>query len=433
MSEAFRLQDPGEGIQEAEIVTLHIKPGQAVKEDDILLEMETDKAMVDLPSPFTGTIEEVRVKAGERVNVGDVLFTYTSAADAIPAEAKTEKPQQPQSQSPAVAQVQQTATFNEADSVSPARHAPPVQAAPATRRLARELNVPLEQVSPSGPHGRVTAEDVRAFAAHGMGGEKEEVVEPVLQGVANAEEGVTDTDSWGEIEIQPLRGLRRKVAEHMSESWQQIPHVNHQILVDITELEALRQRHKEEVKAAGGHLTLTVFAIKAVVSALKRYPRFNASLDASQENLLIKRYYHIGVAVDTDNGLLVPVIHNADRKDMVELAIELEGLAVRARAGELKLEEMRGGSFTITNPGMLGGDSFSPLIHYPEAGILGMAQAKLTPVVQGTLDDYTIVPRLMMPLCLAFDHRINDGADAARFTNAIVEELTDPEQLLLKG
>jgi len=431
MSEEYRLQDPGEGIQEAEIVDLHIKPGQQVSEDDILLDVETDKAVVEVPSPFSGTIDEVKVKQGDIANVGDVLFTFTrqgKAEEKPKASVQPEKETQGE-QKPVLKQKIEKQAPRE---LSPSSDTP-VPAAPATRRLARELGVSLREVTPSGPHGRVTNEDVHSYAGQASA----KGVQPEPQAVIKQEEKtapiVTDFERWGEVETTPLRGLRRKVAEHLAEAWREIPHVNHQLKVDITDLEALRQRHKEEVKQAGGHLTLTVFAIKAVVSALKRFPRFNASLDATSENLLIKHYYHIGVAVDTEDGLLVPVIRDADRKDMIELSIELAELAKRARAGELKLEEMRGGSFSLTNPGMLGGHSFTPLINYPEAAILGLAEASLQPVVQGTLDDYTITPRIILPLCLAFDHRINDGADAARFMNAIAEELADPEQLLLKG
>jgi len=434
MSEEYRLQDPGEGIQEAEIVDLHIKPGQQVDEDEILLDVETDKAVVEVPSPFSGTIEEVRVRPGEVANVGDVLFTFTRKSEG---EEKTRTAEQATGAQEKAQQGSEKAEHADKDEKetqpqSSQRSAGPVPAAPATRRLARELGVMLEAMNPSGPHGRVTNEDVRAFAERATA----ESARPTPIAAAKYEKAgpvEEELSRWGEVETIPLRGLRRKVAEHMAEAWRQIPHVNHQRHVDITELEALRLRHKEEVKQAGGHLTLTVFAIKATVSALKRYPRFNASLDRTGESLLLKHYYHIGIAVDTEDGLLVPVLRDADRKDIVELAIELDGLVKRAREGELQLEEMRGGSFTITNPGMLGGDAFTPLINSPEVAILGMAEASLQPVVRGTLDDYTITPRLLLPLCLAFDHRINDGADAARFLNAIAEELAEPEQLLLRG
>ena len=415
MSTEFRLQDPGEGIHEAEIVDLYIKPGDQVKDGDILLDVETDKAVVEVPSPFTGSIDEVRVQKGDVAKVGDILFTYISE------EEEGEK-------KPVAAEAREQRKAEEKPSIP---HGAPIPAAPSTRRLARELGVALEDVSPSGPHGRVTDEDVRTLAKKGKGTERGKVPLKKHEEPVKISEG--GFEKWGTIEVVPLRGLRRKVAEHMIEAWSSVPHVTHQSVVDITELEALRQRHKQEVEEAGGHLTTTVFAIKAAVAALKRFPRFNASLDETGENIVLKHYYHIGVAVDTEQGLLVPVVHDADRKDMMELAVELSALAKRARAGELELDEMHGSSFSITNPGMLGGTAFTPLINTPDAAILGLAQARLEPVVRGTQDEYTIEPRLMLPLCLAFDHRINDGADAARFIAAIADALSDPEELLLRG
>ncbi len=454
MSEEFRLQDPGEGIHEAEIVDVYIKPGDQVKDGDILLDVETDKAVVEVPSSFNGTIDEVRVNKGDVAEVGDVLFTYTGEKEAEgeekteKEESKEEKGEREEKKEKGKKKEKEEQEFDLARDLEQAmereekekekpeekparRRGAPIPAAPSTRRLARELGVALEEVSPSGPHGRVTDEDVRAAAEGEPGKKAEEVPEKKPAKKGKPAEG--DFDQWGEIETVPLRGLRRKVAEHMSMTWRNVPHVTHQELVDITALEALRQRHKQGVKEAGGHLTATVFAIKAAVAALKRFPRFNASLDESGENIILKHYYHIGVAVDTEQGLLVPVVHDADRKDMVELAIELGRLAERARSGELKIDEMRGSSFSITNPGMLGGTAFTPLINTPDAAILGLAQARLEAVVQGTLEEYTIEPRLMLPLCLAFDHRINDGADAARFVEAIAEALADPEALLLKS
>jgi len=444
MSTEFRLQDPGEGIHEAEIVDIYIKPGDQVKDGDILLDVETDKAVVEVPSPFTGTIDEVRVEKGKVAEVGDVLFTYTSEEPAE-GEEKTEKekakePKEEEKEEGAaekkfdLARDLETAMSKEEkekpEEKPPQRHGGPIPAAPSTRRLARELGVALEDVTPSGPHGRVTDQDVRTFA-EGTKGEEKKAPPKAREETAKPTGG--GFEQWGEIETVPLLGLRRKVAEHVTAAWTSVPHVTHQSLVDITELEALRQRHKQEVEEIGGHLTTTVFAIKAAVAALKRFPRFNASLDESGENIVLKHYYHIGIAVDTEEGLLVPVVRDADRKDVFELAIELSTLAKRARAGELELDEMRGSSFTITNPGMLGGTAFTPLINTPDAAILGLAQAQLEPVVHGTLEKYTIEPRLMLPLCLAFDHRINDGADAARFVSAIAEALSDPEELLLRS
>jgi pyruvate dehydrogenase E2 component (dihydrolipoamide acetyltransferase) len=217
----------------------------------------------------------------------------------------------------------------------------------------------------------------------------------------------------------------------MALAWSQIPHVSHQDIADVTELEAFRRKYKEQIAEEGGALTLTIFVMKAAVAALKEHPRFNASLDADTEEIVLKKYYHMGIAVDTERGLLVPVVRDVDRKSMAELSVELKALAQRTRAGEVSLEEMQGGTFTITNPGPLGGTAFAPIVNYPEVSILGTAQARWRPVVRGEGDDAEIVPRFMMPLILSFDHRVVDGADAARFVTRIVEILEDPDRLLV--
>jgi pyruvate dehydrogenase E2 component (dihydrolipoamide acetyltransferase) len=228
-----------------------------------------------------------------------------------------------------------------------------------------------------------------------------------------------------------LRSVRRSTAKHMALAWSQIPHVSHHDVADITALEALRQRSKERVAERGGSLSLTVFVMKAAVAALKEYPRFNASLDADTEEIILKRYYHLGIATDTERGLLVPVVRDVDRKSVTQLSFELVDLLERTRSGDATLEEMQGGTFTITNPGPLGGTSFSPIVNYPEVAILGMARAKWQPVVRGDGEAREIVSRYLLPLVLTFDHRVVDGADAARFVGMVVRILEDPDTLLL--
>ena len=331
----------------------------------------------------------------------------------------------------------------------------PVPASPSTRRLARELGVDLQRVPGSGPGGRVTSQDVRQFAERGVAPEgapppeKEEA--PVEEReerrpveIAGLEEispirpsaiplpPLPDFRRWGEVERQPLRSVRRATAKHMARAWSQIPHVSHQDAADVTDLEALRQRYKAEIAELGGSLTLTTFVLKAAVAALKAHPRFNASLDADSEEILLKKYYHVGIATDTERGLLVPVIRDVDRKSIVELSIELKELVERTRDGEATLEEMQGGTFTITTPGPLGGTAFAPIVNYPEVAILGMAQAQWKPVVRGKGPEAPIVPRLMLPLILAFDHRVVDGADAARFVSMIIDILEDPTRMLMR-
>ncbi|MEJ2212024.1 MAG: 2-oxo acid dehydrogenase subunit E2, partial [Anaerolineae bacterium] len=330
----------------------------------------------------------------------------------------------------------------------------PVPASPATRRLARELGVDLQKVPGSGPGGRVTSQDVRQFAERGEAPEEappaeEEAAPPEreerrpvqvagLEGISPVRPSaipmppLPDFGRWGEVERQPLRSVRRATAKHMARAWSQIPHVSHQDVADVTDLEAFRQRYKAEVAEQGGSLTLTTFVLKAAVAALKAHPRFNASLDADTEELILKKYYHVGIATDTERGLLVPVLRDVDRKSIFELSVELKDLVTRTRDGEATLEEMQGGTFTITNPGPLGGTAFAPIVNYPEVAILGMAQAQWKPVVRGKGPEAPIVPRLMLPLILAFDHRVVDGADAARFVSMIIDILEDPTRMLMR-
>jgi pyruvate dehydrogenase E2 component (dihydrolipoamide acetyltransferase) len=322
------------------------------------------------------------------------------------------------------------------DSASAAT-AGPVPAAPSTRRLARELGVDLHRVLPTGPGGRVTAEDVRAFAEGRQ--RAAEVTPPFVPPTAAVESPpgalkpslLPDFGRWGPVTREPLRSVRRATARHMALAWAQIPHVTHQDVVDITELESLRRHHKQEIQAQKGVLSLTVFAMKAAVAALKAHPRFNASLDGDSEEIILKHYYHIGVAVDTERGLIVPVVRDVDRKSITQLAMELNDLVVRGRAGKIEREEMIGGTFTITNIGVLGGTAFTPIVNYPEVAILGMARAGLQPVVKGDDENSEIVPRFMLPLILGFDHRVVDGADAARFLGMIMDTLGNPEKLLM--
>jgi pyruvate dehydrogenase E2 component (dihydrolipoamide acetyltransferase) len=241
-----------------------------------------------------------------------------------------------------------------------------------------------------------------------------------------------DFSRWGQVERVPLRSVRRATARHMTLAWSQIPHVSHQDIADVTKLEALRQKHKDSIAEQGGALTMTIFVIKAAAAALKAHPRFNASLDTTGGEIVLKKYYHIGVAVDTERGLLVPVVRDVDRKSIAELAIELRELVTRTREGKASLEDLQGGTFTITNPGPLGGTGFAAIVNYPEVAILGMARAGWRPVVRGEGKGAKIVPRLTLPLALSFDHRVMDGADAARFVNTIIEVLQDPSRLLLR-
>jgi len=427
MARPFKLPDLGEGIHEGEVIAVLVAAGDTVTEGDPILEVETDKAAVEIPSPFTGKILEVRVKPGQIVKVGDVLMTFSNGKEETTSDEPPSPP--PAAEPPA-----------DAGTAPPLEETPPtapVPASPATRRLARELGVDLRRVSPTGPGGVVTAEDVRGHAEKGS--EKSAAVsapaspEPAAAG--SAPPPLPDFSRWGPVERTPLRSIRRVTTRQMALAWSQIPHVSSQDEIDVTRLEEARRRYKTEVESSGGRLTLTVFAVKAAAAALRRFPRFNVSVDLARGEIIRKKYCHIGVATDTGDGLVVPVVRNADCKSMTELAVEIEDLVERTRARKIRLEELQGGTFTLTNIGASGGRGhFSPIINYPEAAILGLGQARPKPVVKTTGDgQWKVVPRLILPAVLAIDHRVLDGVDAVRFLEFFRQMMEDPEKLLLSA
>jgi pyruvate dehydrogenase E2 component (dihydrolipoamide acetyltransferase) len=440
MIREFRLPDLGEGVHEGEIVAVLVSVGDKVGEDDPILEVETDKAAVEITSPFSGTVTGIQVEPGDLVNVGDVLITFDGGIGPSDSALETSRIDQKEGL---------VDSNTEANGLDPSRMQPsgPVPASPATRRLARELGVDLSKVRGSGPGGRISSGDVRAFAQGEFGAavgqptqevRSEDLAEPI-QSKPSIEQfprtrapRLPDFGRWGQVERVPLRSVRRSTARHMAVAWSQVPHVSHRDVADVTELEALRQKYKDEIAEQGGRLTMTVLVIKATVAALKAHPRFNSSLDVEGEEIVLKKYYNIGVAVDTERGLLVPVVHDADCKSIPELAIELRELVARTREGKASIEDLQGGTFTITNPGPLGGTGFAAIVNYPEVAILGMARAGWQPVVRGEGKDGQIVPRFTLPLALSFDHRVVDGADAARFVNTIIEGLQDPGRLLMR-
>jgi len=441
MPKEFRLPDLGEGIHEGEVVEVLVSVGDRVIDGKPILVVETDKATTEIPSPVTGVVQEIRVKPGDVVKVGAVLMVFIEdgEAEAVRKPKRIEEPEKMEGPQIPAERVMQPATPVQAEAVL-GKADGPAPAAPSTRRLARELGVDLRLVSASGPGGRVAPEDVRAFAEtlkHAAEPPKAppmaEVEAPpaVMPPAILKIPPLPDFGRWGSISREPLRSVRRTTARHMTLAWSQVPHVTHQDVVDVTELEAFRRRHKEQIEAHQGTLSLTVFAMKAAVAALKGHPRFNASLDADREEIILKQYYHIGVAVDTERGLIVPVVRDVDRKNITQLALELNELVARSRAGKIEREELTGGTFTITNIGILGGTGFTPIVNYPEVAILGMARAKLQPVVKGDLENFEVVPRLMLPLILGFDHRVVDGADAARFLGMVMDALGSPEELLM--
>lgn len=424
----FRLPDLGEGIHEGEIIKWHVQVGDLVKADDPLVDVETDKAAVTIPSPVGGRIVRLGGNVGETVTVGAVIAVIDETATEARGAPEAGPPKPPAA---------------EAVSGKPAER--PVPAAPATRRLARELGVDLRLVSPTGPSGRVTPEDVRRFA-----GEKPALAAPAepVRPPAEVERAETeaaarpaaaipyldlaplpDFAQWGPVDRQPLRSIRRKVAYKMVTSKILVPHVAHMDEADVTLLEEFRHRENDRRRGQpGAHLTLLAFVIKAVTAGLRATPAFNASLDPFKDEIISKKYYNIGIAVDTGKGLVVPVIRDTDRKSIVAISSAIEDLAKRAREGTIEVAELQGGTFTITNVGPLGGTALIPAVNYPEVAILGMGRVQEKPVVR----DGQIVIRKMLPLTLSFDHRVADGADAARFVSEMVRELSDPNLLLLE-
>ncbi len=429
MAREFKLPDLGEGLTEAEIVQLLVAEGDEVKEDQPVLLVETEKAQVELPSPFGGRVAKVHVKPGQRVKVGSVLVSF----ETVRAGGGEPSPPAPPTRGSATLASRGSATLA---SRPVAVGGVPPAATPATRRLARELGLDLSTVKGGGPGGRITDEDVRAAAG---GGPAPGRAEPA-HAPAPAEPGrplelyrelpaLPRFEQWGPVERERLVGVRRRSAEHLALAWSVIPHVTQHDQADVTDLEGLRRRHHPRVKERGGDLTLTVLLVKAAAIVLQAHPRFNASLDHQTGELVKKRYYHIGVAVDTPQGLVVPVVRDADRKRVRELAAELPELVARTRDGKATLEDLRGGTFTITNTGALGGTGATPIINYPEVAILGVGRARETPVVR----DGQVAIRLVLPLSLAFDHRVIDGMEAARFAADLVRLLEDPERLLLES
>ena len=447
----FKLQELGENIDSGDLVRLLIAPGTRVSEGQPVMELETDKAVVEVPSNVSGVVREVKVKEGEKIKVGQVIFTLESGAAApqatpkrhepvehvsgqqaarlsfqraMQAEGKTEEqalpPDQPVTSPPAFTMPVQLGK------VAGTEHRDPVPAAPSVRRLAREIGVDIHSVQGSGPGGRISDDDVKLHAKNMLAAAAVAAQTPA---VGFGEPDLPDFSKWGKIERVPIRGVRRKTAEHLRQAWNTIPHVTQQDRSDITELEQLRAKFAPRAEEAGGKMTVTAIALKVVASALKVFPQFNASIDLGKEEIIYKQYINIGVAVDTDRGLLVPVIRDVDKKNIVELAAELTQLSKKAKDKKLTPEEMSGGTFTITNLGGIGGTGFSPIVNHPEVAILGLSRSRMEPEWVNNKFE----PRLILPLSLSYDHRLIDGADAARFLRWIAEAFEQPFLLSVQG
>ena len=445
----FVIPELGENVVAGDVVRIMVKPGDQLKKDQPVLELETDKATIEVPSSVAGVVKEIRVKQGQKVKVGEVVLTVDEAASASApvasqsasadkaADKTADKPAPSEAApaAPAAAPADKPASkvvdINRAPSRPPAASAPQaapassaaaqVAAAPSTRRYARELGVDITAVDGSGPGGRVSVDDVKAQARSIIAGGG--------AGARIAAAPLPDFSQWGEVEVQLLKTIRRITAERMAQTWATVPHVTQCDKADVTELEKLRQKYAKKAEKAGGKLTITAIALKVIAAALKTFPDFNSSLDVAGNALVLKKYVHIGVAVDTERGLLVPVIRNVDQKNIVQLSVELAEFAEKTKAGKLQPAEMQGGSFTISNLGGIGGTYFTPIINAPEVAILGMSRSVMEPVWTGE----SFEPRLMMPLSLSYDHRVIDGANAIRFLRWVCEAFEQPFLLSLEG
>jgi pyruvate dehydrogenase E2 component (dihydrolipoamide acetyltransferase) len=451
----FKLPELGENISQGDLVRLMIAPGTKVSEGQPVMELETDKAVVEVPSSVTGVVKEVKVKEGEKVKVGQVIFTLEGGAPAqaeasrarnapveyvtgqhgarlafqaaIRAEGKTEEqalpPDQPRQPGAAVFSMPV-----QLGKVAGTENREAIPAAPHVRRLAREVGVDIYEVKGTGPGGRISEDDVKSYAKALLSAAATAAQAPPRAGHF-AQPQLPDFAKWGKVERVSMRGVRRKTAERLAESWNTIPHVTQHDRADITELEQLRARFAPKAEEAGGKMTVTAIALKVCAAALKVFPQFNASIDIEKEEIVYKQYISIGVAADTDRGLLVPVIREVDKKNIVELAVELSQLSKKARDKKLTPADMEGGTFTITNLGGIGGVGFTPIVNYPEVSILGLSRSRMEPEwINGKFE-----PRLILPLSLSYDHRLIDGADAARFLRWIAEAFEQPFLLSVQG
>ena len=458
----FKLPELGENISQGDLVRLMIAPGTKVSEGQPVMELETDKAVIEVPSSISGVVKDVKVKEGEKIKVGQVIFTLEGGAPApaettrarnapvehvsgqhgarlafqaaIRAEGKTEEQALPPDQP----HPSETAAFSmptQLGKVAGTEHRQAIPAAPHVRRFAREVGVDIYEVKGTGPGGRINEDDVKMYAKTLLSAAAAAATAAQAPPRAGhfAQPQLPDFGKWGKIERVSMRGVRRKTAAHLAESWNTIPHVTQHDRADITELEQLRARFAPKAEEAGGKMTVTAIALKVCAAALKVFPQFNASIDIEKEEIVYKQYISIGVAADTDRGLLVPVIREVDKKNIVELAVELSQLSKKARDKKLTPADMEGGTFTITNLGGIGGVGFTPIVNHPEVAILGLSRSRMEPEWIESKEGGKFEPRLILPLSLSYDHRLIDGADAARFLRWIAEAFEQPFLLSVQG
>ena len=423
-----------------EVIEVLVKSGDTVSAEDALLTMESDKASMDVPSPFSGTVKTVKIKAGDKVSQNDLILTLVvkeleTAVTETSAETVNSEATAPENKD-IVSTRESESTSSGAVSKEPARRPPPIvmsvnqksflraHASPSIRKFARELGVDLSQVHGSGRKERITKEDVQEFVKQALGG--------IASGTAVAGSGIPampeiDFSKFGPVEIKPLSRIQKKAAVNLHRGWLNLPIVTHHDEADITELEYFRKSLKDEAAKQGVKVTPLVFLLKACAVAIRKHPNFNSSLTADKENLVLKKYLHIGVAVDTPDGLVVPVIRDVEQKGLLELAKELGEVSEKARAKKLKTNDIQGGCFSISSLGGIGGTAFTPLVNAPEVAILGVTRSRMMPVWNGK----EFLPRLMLPMDLTYDHRVIDGAQAARFMVDLCEILSDMRRMSL--
>ena len=430
-------------IQSVDVIEVLVAPGDSVQKETPLVTLESDKATMDVPAPCAGTVIEIRIAVGDQVSEGSVILLLEETDKTDGQSGNTVVTTHGEEDITSIASTRPAATKelpSETGTVPPplTRHVPPASlpppvqrsgdalphASPAVRSFARELGVDLRMIRGSGSKDRILKSDVQQFI-------KNELSRPTQPIASDGREALplpeVDFSKWGPIEIQPLSRIQKRSGPHLQQTWRNVPHVTHHEEVDVTDLENFRKSLKDEAAKKGLRVTLLPFLMKAVTAALAEFPRFNASLAPSQDELILKRYFHIGFAVDTTNGLVVPVIQNVDRKGIYQLAEELDEVSSRARDGKLKPEDLQGGCFTISNIGGIGGHGFTPIVNAPEVAILGVSRTQTLPHWNGK----EFEPRLMLPLDLSYDHRVIDGAAAARFLVLLKKQLEDARLLLL--
>jgi pyruvate dehydrogenase E2 component (dihydrolipoamide acetyltransferase) len=420
----FKLPELGEDIQSGDVTNVSVKVGDTVRKDQTLLEIEAGKATMEIPAPSAGTIKSIQVKPGDTVKAGQLVAEIESGAEQE-SGAKGQEPEKkpedgnPKPETPSTVSARKPEgkkpepVVENHQSAIPNQQYPAVSAAPNVRKLARELGVNVHDVPASDPDGHINEEDVKAFARE------------TLQGRAAAPREAEP------VRVEKMTPTRKTIMQHMTQCWTTIPHVTQHDMADITRLEELRKKYAPKAEAVGTKLTLTAILVKVLAAGLKVYPKFNCSIDPQKAEILYKNFCNIGIAVDTPKGLLVPVIRDADRKNIVELAKELGGLSVKAREGRIVPDDLKGGTFTLTNLGGIGGSFFTPIVNSPEVAILGVGRSVMDPCVGR--GDGLCAPRLRLPLSLSYDHRIIDGADGARFLKWLVDAIEEPMLISLQG